>query len=415
MNAIAQIPRYAIYALLIFAPLARASVQPWAITVIHILTLIALTAFIIAKMWQGRFHRIKTPLDKPFALILILAMISSIFSVLPRVSLWSALLLLNYIIVFYLVLHTFRTRDEHRTLIHALLGLTAFLAVFGLFKYLGSSPFPWWEYTDIDQYTGRLTSTFGNPDHLAGWVEMTMPLALGLFLLHPTGNRLAVLLSITALCLTALILSLSRGAWFSTSLSLMFIGAMLLRDPQFHRKRMIIGIAAGTVAVLLVVLSTTEVVERIRTLTDNTTQATMEGRLKAYDGTLDMIEHKPFIGTGPGSYVYAFPRFQPPGLGTVYDYAHNDYLHVVAETGLFLVPLLLWMMLALFRKGFQKLKNRSRLVRGTTLGALAGVTALIIHSVGDFNLHMPANALLLVVLLAMAAGPVPNQSPNHSS
>jgi hypothetical protein len=68
---------------------------------------------------------------------------------------------------------------------------------------------------------------------------------------------------------------------------------------------------------------------------------------------------------------------------------------------------MVWMIIALYRKGFKKLKNPSRLVRGTTIGALAGITAILVHSFGDFNLNIPANAILFTVLAALAAAPVP--------
>ena len=60
------------------------------------------------------------------------------------------------------------------------------LAIFGLIKLSGVNPFPWWEYKDIRQSQIRLASTFGNPDHLAGYMEIAIPLLLGFFL---TGNR----------------------------------------------------------------------------------------------------------------------------------------------------------------------------------------------------------------------------------
>jgi hypothetical protein len=68
---------------------------------------------------------------------------------------------------------------------------------------------------------------------------------------------------------------------------------------------------------------------------------------------------------------------------------------------------MVWMIIALYRKGFKKLKNPSRLVRGSTLGAVAGITAILVHSFGDFNLNIPANAILFTVLAALAAAPVP--------
>ncbi len=62
-KALSTIPRYSIYALLIFTPLARASIQGWAITIIHMVTLIALTAFLLEKTWTWNWKWIKTPLN----------------------------------------------------------------------------------------------------------------------------------------------------------------------------------------------------------------------------------------------------------------------------------------------------------------------------------------------------------------
>jgi hypothetical protein len=38
---------------------------------------------------------------------------------------------------------------------------------------------------------------------------------------------------------------------------------------------------------------------------------------------------------------------------------------------------------------------------------MAGITAILVHSFGDFNLNIPANAILFTVLAALAAAPVP--------
>ena len=68
------------------------------------------------------------------------------------------------------------------------------------------------------------------------------------------------------------------------------------------------------------------------------------------------------------------------------------------------------MIIALYRKGFKKLKNPSRLVRGITLGAMSGISAILFHSVADFNLHIPANALLFAILAALVVAPLPTSS-----
>ncbi len=402
MPFISLLPRYSVYTLLIFAPLARGAVQPWAITVIQMITLIGLTAFLITKTWEGNLHWIKTPLDKPIVLLLALCTISLIFSVHRPTSIRSLILLINYLIVFYLTIHTFRTRRDILHLVYVIIGVSLFLSLFGLFKYLGTNPFPWWDYTDLPALTHRLSSTYGNPDHLAGFMEMALPLLLGLLLLGYTRGQTVLFLYITCMVLSALILSLSRGAWLATAAGLIFMAVGLLFDRHFHRKRLIIGITGTTILALFIILSTTPVVERIIETTAKDTESNLYSRILGWQGTIDMIGEHPLTGTGPGTYRYAFTKYQPPGLAAHRTMAHNDYLHFIAEIGIVLAAAIVISLIAVFAKGLNKLKNPSRLVRGTTLGALAGVTAMIFHSFFDFNLHIPGNTVLFTALLAIS-------------
>lgn len=123
-----------------------------------------------------------------------------------------------------------------------------------------------------------------------------------------------------------------------------------------------------------------------------------------------MIKDHPLVGTGPGTYSNIFTQYQPPGLKNRRYMAHNDYLHFISEAGLPLMAIVAWMIIVFYRKGFRKLKNPSRLVRGITLGALSGTTAILVHSFGDFNLHLPANAILFTVLAAIAVSPIPKNT-----
>ena len=369
----------------------------------------ALTSYLLQISWTGKWNWIKTPLDWPLLCLLALCLLSSVFSVHPYTSIWSLILLLNYLTIFYLTLHLIRTRSQLRHFIYLIIGIATFLSVFGLFKRFGSNPFPWWNYTDISQSIFRLSSTFGNPDHLAGYMEMALPLTLGLLLWGYRGGKLILMIYLSCLTLTALVLSLSRGAWFGAMVSLAFMSIALLSDRQFQSKRLLLTLIGGFFVVAFVVLASTPVVERIRTFEQGERMPSLADRVKVWAKVVDLIDDYPVVGTGPGTFAVAYTRYQPPGLVSRFTMAHNDYLHFVSEAGLKLAVIMVWMMVALYRKGFQKLKNPSRFVRGTTLGALSGITAILIHSIGDFNLHIPANAILFTVLAAIVAAPIPEQ------
>jgi O-antigen ligase len=403
------IPRYAVYALLIFTPLARGAVQGWAITTIHMVALIALTALLLEKSITWDWKWIKTPLDKPILILIILSILSTIFSMHRYTSIWSTILLLNYLTIFYLTIHLVRTRSQIRQLIYLIIGVATFLSVFGLFKKFGANPFPWWDYGDLKYSPDFLSATYGNHNHLAGYLEMAIPLILGLFLTGYKGGKLFLMIYLTFMLLTALVLSLSRGGWIGSLLGLSLMAFALLTSRYFKRKGFILAAIGGSLALVMIVLVSTPVVERVLTAMEKEEEASFHSRLVAWGGVVEMIGDYPLLGTGPGTFPAIFTQYQPPGLSSHFTMAHNDYLHFTSEVGLPLIAIFAWMVIALYRKGFKKLKNPSRLIRGTTLGAMSGITAILFHSISDFNLHIPANALLFTVLVAIVVAPLPKQ------
>jgi len=393
--------------LLIFTPLARGSVQDWAITTIHLLTLIALASFLLENSLVWRWKWIKTPLDKPILVVIILSILSTIFSVHKYTSIWSVVLLINYAVIYYLIIHTFRTRSELRQLVYLVIGVAAFISLFGIFKWSGVNPFSWWEYTDILQTPGRLTATYGNANHLAGYIEMTLLLTIGFSLTGVGGGKRILIIPITIVLLAALILSLSRGGWSGAIAGLALMITILMTAHRLRSKKLVLTLSAGIVAAAIIVLSTGPVVDRIITVTEGNPEINMYSRLVGWRGVVNMIKDYPLLGSGPGTFSTVYTQYQPPGLGKRRFYAHNDYMHFISEVGMGLSIVIVWLIVALYGRGHKKIKNPSRLVRGTTLGALAGITAILFHSFVDFNLNIPANAILFTVLAAVATGPVP--------
>ena len=169
------------------------------------------------------------------------------------------------------------------------------------------------------------------------------------------------------------------------------------------------ALIGGFFAVALIFLASTPVVERMRTALQKGEETSLHSRMIVWGGVMKMIGEYPMLGIGPGTFTFIFTQYQPPGLKSHYTMVHNDYLHFTSEVGLPLIAIVVWMIIALYKKGFRKLKNPSRLVRGITLGSMSGITAILVHSISDFNLHIPANAMLFTVLAALVVAPLPKQ------
>lgn len=395
-----------ICALLVFAPLARGGVQGWAVSVIHIMTLAGLTLYLVQRCVEWDWAWIKTPLDWPILILLLVVLFSTLFSVHRPSSFKALLLLVNYVVIYYLVIHTVRSREKLRILLWVILGTGAFLAIYGLIKFSGLNILPWFHYADLPDF-GALTSTYGNPNNIAGFFEMTIPLVLGLLLGDRRGKRSQILyLPMLLFFGTALILTLSRGGWTCTMLGMIFLLSILLFSEEFPRHRTVIILTCSSIFAVLVLLSSYPAVKELLTVRQIVDQAGgLDGRLQISKAVGVMIQEKPFLGFGPGTFAYSFFKFQPAGIQGWYNMAHNDYVHFIAETGILLLVIMVWMIIALFWQGFKKLHSPSLFIRGANLGSMAGIVAILFHSFVDFNLHIPANALFFTILCAIVAAP----------
>jgi len=98
--SLSDITRCSLFALLIFTPLARASVQGWAVSVILIITLFGLTSFLLDRSLTWEWKWIRTPLDKPILALLVLAILSTIFSSHRPTSFRALMLFVSYLVFF---------------------------------------------------------------------------------------------------------------------------------------------------------------------------------------------------------------------------------------------------------------------------------------------------------------------------
>ena len=129
-----------------------------------------------------------------------------------------------------------------------------------------------------------------------------------------------------------------------------------------------------------------------------------EDRLIIAKDTFQMVKDFPLSGSGLGTFEFVFPGYQDHLKDGLVDFAHNDWLQLFAETGGIGLAILgggfLWFMghsIILWRR------RRDPFSVGIGLGGLGAVVAVAVHSLTDFSLHIPANALLLTLIAAMTS------------
>lgn len=391
-------------ALLIFSPLARGAAPRWAFCITAWLALCGLYCLVIKRWSLNRTLLPRTGLELPLLLFLIMAVLSYFISLYSAATLWGLGRLAVYLMVFYLGydLTYIRRRTRQLTVLVACLALFELLV--GVVKYNGGDLPALWAQTLPDQ-AGFLTGTYLNHNHFAGYLEMVMGLILG-FLVWRHGQARVLSGVVLPFLLMGLVLSLSRGAWMATfAATLFFLMVILEMKPEIPRGR---KWAAGVVVaatVALFALGVNPVMDRLQTLDRDSPAGTPASRVTVWDATLDLIADEPLTGTGLGTFPWAFTRVRPAGLGLRWHEAHNDYLQIVSEMGLLVVIPLGWGLFLIFRRGLHNLReSSSTMVKSVSSGALFGITAILVHSITDFNLQVTANGVLFSLLVGLVMG-----------
>jgi O-antigen ligase len=306
------------------------------------------------------------------------------------------------------------TPKRLRLLVRTIIIFGFFLAIFGLTQSFTSPNKVYW-LRELGQSTPF--GPFINRHHFAGYMELTIGLPLGLlFSGSIEKEKRLIYLFAAGLMAVALIMTNSRGGIISLIAEVLFIvAAMGFRRRHKKESRSAshrgglrsaavkAGLALGIVLALfisVVSLGGEEALNRFVGTVNSEDPTT--GRAHFWDVTLDIIKTHPVLGTGLGTFGVVYTRYDTRNGLYRLEQAHNDYLQVLSDGGIIGALLGLFFIVYLFRMGFARRESRDRFRRGVATGAIASCFAVLVHSFFDFTLHTPSNALLFLVLTAVA-------------
>lgn len=280
-------------------------------------------------------------------------------------------------------------------------------------------------------YLGKLIwqrGSFGpfvNRNHFAGFMELGAGLAGGLLIGRAARREwLAVYASALLVLCAGLVLSASRGGVAALAAELVFLiviaalGWNSKPDKQPSRAGLFVRVAAALVLAAATLVGSTllvgseGLVANFAQIEQDTNQefsgsATYDlfRRRDIWAASWQLVKAHPLTGVGLGAFQFAYTRVDPSSGSQRVEQAHNDYLQVLADTGVIGGLLTLSFIVLLFVRGFQSLNTRDKRRRALVLGALAGCFAIAVHSFVDFNLQVTANAQLFLALCALATTP----------
>lgn len=308
------------------------------------------------------------------------------------------------LVLFFLSGQAYCGRREMRQLAWLLMYFAFAVAVFGIVQNFTSRDKLYW----VRPLTagGNPFGPYVNRNDFAGLMELLSPIGLSLLLFRGVRREQMPFVGVlTIVPVVALLLSGSRGGITAFLFELGLLGALVhyRRTEKMHRAAVAIVLLAAAATVGW--LGANKVLERFTQV--HSGEASLKRRWTMTVGTFHIFLDYPIVGTGLGTLVDIYPRYETYYDGKIVDHAHNDYVELLAETGIAGGLCGLAFFWLFFREAWARLAaEQSSFSLGLHAGATTACSGMLVHSLVDFNLHIPANGLMFLLLASVAVAPV---------
>jgi O-antigen ligase len=421
-----------VLAILVFGPLAAGAVRTLPLLVIQGLTLG------VILLWGARFWLNPRPqlLWPPICWAVVAFTAYAIARYLQAdieyVARQELIRILVYAFLFFAILNNLHRQESTQIISCALVFLAMLISFYAAYQFLTHSKWVWHLYAPPDSnspgtyisqdhlggfrdyvpHDFKASGTYISQNHLGGFLEMILPLGLACTLTSRLKAVVKVFLGYASLVILAGIAATnSRGTWVSTALAmLLFFGVLLFHRTYRLPSLVLLVVLLGAGAYYLP--QSYPIQARLRLGTAGVVGVGDDCRVALWQSAIRVWRENRWWGVGPAHYDSRFRQFRPPEIQLRPGWVHNDYLNALAEWGVVGTGLMAsaWVLLGLgVLKTWPCVRGKPRDIGGErhsnrfaiVLGASLGLAAILAHSVVDFNMHIPANAILAIALMAM--------------
>ncbi len=335
------------------------------------------------KLWRGkRTFRFKS-MDLAVLVFFIFMLGGGICSVGGGASLQPALVYLCFMLGYFLMVNLIRSDLWLKRCIYSA-SLGAFLvAGYGVYQnFFGEQDTTWQDTEMFEDISGRVVSTFENPNVLGEYLVMMIPMVLAVMLISKSrSGRLGSFLTLCLAC-ACLVFTWSRGAWLGIIL------ATLVFFLVYTRKTMALCLAALFLIPFLPMVLPETILTRFTSIGDLADSSTSY-RVSIWQASVKIIEDNPLsgIGIGTGAFSKVYPLYSLAGIETA-PHSHNLFLQTAIEVG---VPGLVALVAVIFTFaqgsfGFFKKCKGGNMQSGKllSLGIFAGVMGVLLQGLTDY-------------------------------
>ena len=405
---------------LCFAALAHGAVEAWSMSLVELFAAILVLLWGI-KIIVDRHLALTVPaVTWPLVCFLLLGLAQSVSFTGKEGQLYSlsqdveatrstVAILMAIQVIFLIAANSFANRERLRVIIGFLTFFGFALSVFALLQHFTWNGKFYWIRTPLSDL-GSPFGPFANHNHFAGFIELLIGLPLALIVAKAIRLEERVFYGFLAAVMGVTILfSLSRGGMFSLLMELLFIAVFSGQLRQQGKRANASGWGRGLAMVVVIItilvgiiwIGADPIVNRV---TGNNQDTLTTSRVWVWQDALSVFKAYPITGAGVGAFQTVYPqRSAYDGSFGFVAQAHNDYLQVLADGGMIGAALALWFLWVVLRDVMRGIRAQDPLIAGMALGSGAGIVALLAHSLLDFNLQLPSNAMMFLLLCAVVS------------
>ena len=404
--------------LLAFAPLAFGAVDMWAFLVVQMAAAAVFVLWAVRLWLNPRPKLLWPPLAWAVLAFMAYAVARYFTADIEYVARQEVIQVWLFGGLFFAALNNLRAQEEISVISGALIATGTVIACYAVAQLTHNTNQVW---NQISPYVGRASGTFISPNNLSCFLAMLLPLALAYLLVGKVNIVTRILLAYAAVAMAAgLAVTFSRAGWIAAAAGIFLLLGILLGHGNHRLKAVLlltVLLAGGGFLTSHYLSKTVGYMRRVSSPDDDpgTSLATTSAasRLQLWQAATQMWLDHPWVGVGPAHFDYRFREYRPEEMQGRPDRVHNDYLNLLADWGIVGgVIVLAGMGIFIFwlketwphvRREENDFGSGQSNRFAFFLGAVCGLAALAVHSAMDFNLHIPANALVGVTLLALVA------------
>lgn len=337
--------------------------------------------FLFNHIFQEGYKIRHSFVDVPIVVFILAIVVATVTSLDPMGSFRDLAIHLSALGLLFITVNSINNKNELNVILSAFVFTATLVALYGVYQYfVGVELDPAWvDEANNPDITTRVFSVFGNPNILAEYLIMAIPVSVALFWGSRRLIKKLIFLLTSMILAGTLVLTLSRGGWLGFAFGI-FVFILLVEKRLF-----LLCIPVGVLSLFVLPQSIINRILTIGSLTDSSNAY----RIKIWQITTDIIRDHWIAGVGFGyipfkktyeTYIRTMPIF----------HAHNTYLEIAAELGIVGILLFIILIFVIYKYAIiNSIKSKDKYIKIITAGLLAGVASLLFHGLVEHVLYLP--------------------------